>query len=149
MDDDGDSKWWKMFELKSADLNVQTFFLQSMWITINCGKFWERWEYQTTWPASWETVTTGHGRTDWFQTGKGVCQGCILPHCLFNLYAETSLSLFTFIHWRRKWQPTSSVAWKIPGMGEPGELPSIGLHRVGHNWSDLAGRVFCSLFFLI
>ena len=25
------------------------------WITINCGKFWNRWEYQTTWPASWET----------------------------------------------------------------------------------------------
>ena len=25
-----------------------------MWITINCGKFWKRWEYQTTWPASWE-----------------------------------------------------------------------------------------------
>ena len=25
------------------------------WITINCGKFWKRWEYQTTWPASWET----------------------------------------------------------------------------------------------
>ena len=26
-----------------------------VWITINCGKFWKRWEYQTTWPASWET----------------------------------------------------------------------------------------------
>ena len=40
----------------------KTFFLfywlcQSLWlwITINCGKFWKRWEYQTTWPASWET----------------------------------------------------------------------------------------------
>ena len=27
----------------------------AVWITINCGKFWKRWEYQTTWPASWET----------------------------------------------------------------------------------------------
>ena len=27
----------------------------TVWITINCGKFWKRWEYQTTWPASWET----------------------------------------------------------------------------------------------
>ena len=27
----------------------------TLWITINCGKFWKRWEYQTTWPASWET----------------------------------------------------------------------------------------------
>ena len=33
------------------------------------------------------TVRTGHGTTDWFQTGKGVHQGCILSLCLFNLYA--------------------------------------------------------------
>ena len=33
-------------------------------------------------------VRTGHGTTDWFQTGKGVCQDCILSSCLFNLYAE-------------------------------------------------------------
>ena len=31
------------------------------------------------------TVRTGHGTTEWFQTGKGVCQGCILSTCLFNL----------------------------------------------------------------
>ena len=34
------------------------------------------------------TVRTGHGTTNWFQMGKGVCQGCILSPCLFNLYAE-------------------------------------------------------------
>ena len=34
------------------------------------------------------TVRTGHGTTDWFQIGKSVCQGCILPPCLFNFYAE-------------------------------------------------------------
>ena len=34
------------------------------------------------------TVRTGHGKTDWFQIGKGVCQGCILSPCLFNSYAE-------------------------------------------------------------
>ena len=34
------------------------------------------------------TVRTGHGTTDWFQIGKGVCQSYILPPCLFNLYAE-------------------------------------------------------------
>ena len=33
-------------------------------------------------------VRTGHETTDWFQTGKGVCEGCILSPCLFNLYAE-------------------------------------------------------------
>ena len=34
------------------------------------------------------TVRIGHGTTDWFQIGKGVCQSCILLSCLFNLYAE-------------------------------------------------------------
>ena len=34
------------------------------------------------------TVRTGHGTTDWFQIGKGVCQGCTLSPCLFNFYAE-------------------------------------------------------------
>ena len=95
--------------------------------------------------------------------------------------SATSLSLFTFLHWGRQWQPTpvllpgkfhghgawwaavhgvaksrtqlsnfsftfhfhaldkemathsSVLAWTIPGMGEPGGLPSMGLHRVGHD----------------
>ena len=34
------------------------------------------------------TVRTGHGTTDWFQIGKGVCQGCILSPCLCNLYVK-------------------------------------------------------------
>ena len=34
------------------------------------------------------TVRTGHGTTDWLKLGKGVCQGCMLSPCLFNLYAE-------------------------------------------------------------
>ena len=37
------------------------------------------------------TVRTGHGTTDWFQIGKGVCQGCILSPCLFNLYTEYTI----------------------------------------------------------
>ena len=64
-------------------------------ITINCGKFWKRWEYQTTWPASWETYMQVRKKQlelemqqHWFQIKKGVCQGYILSPCLFNLYAE-------------------------------------------------------------
>ena len=33
---------------------------------------------------------------------------------------------------------SSTLAWRIPGMGEPGGLPSMGSHRVGHDWGDLA-----------
>ena len=50
----------------------------------------------------------------------------------------TSLSLFTFMHWKEMATHSSVLAGRIPGTGEPGGLPSMGLHRVGHNWSDLA-----------
>ena len=51
----------------------------------------------------------------------------------------TSLSLFTFMHWRRKWQPTPVFFLENPrDAGGPGGLPSMGSHRVGHNWGDLA-----------
>ena len=39
-------------------------------------------------PGQEATVRTGYGKTDWFQIRKGVCQGCILSPCLFNLYSE-------------------------------------------------------------
>ena len=57
--------------------------------------------------------------------------------------SQTRLSDFTFtfhFHALEKEMATHSsvLAWRIPGMGEPGGLPSMGLHRVGHDWSDLA-----------
>ena len=59
----------------------------------------------------------------------------------------TSFSLFTFMHWRRKWATHSSVlAWRIPGTAEPGGLLSMGLHRVQHDWSDLAAAAAASDF---
>ena len=39
---------------------------------------------------------------------------------------------------------SSVLAWRIPGMGEPGGLPSMGSHRVGHDCSDLAAAAFFS-----
>ena len=70
----------------------------TLWITTNHGKFLKRWEYQTTWPASWEICMQvkkqqlepdmEHGTIDWFQIGKGVHQGCMLSPCLFKLYVE-------------------------------------------------------------
>ena len=77
-------------------------------------------------------VRTGHGTIDWFPIGKGLHQGCILSPCLFNLYAE-------YIIPEKEMATHSSIlAWRIPGTEEPGGLPSMGSHRVGHNWSDLA-----------
>ena len=39
------------------------------------------------------TFRTAHGTMDWFQTGKGICQGCIMSPCLFNLYQSTSCEM--------------------------------------------------------
>ena len=73
----------------SASLN--TLKTLTVWITANCGKFFKRWEYQTTLLDSLDlyagqeaTTKNGHGTMDWFKIGKGVCQGCILLPCLFN-----------------------------------------------------------------
>ena len=57
--------------------------------------------------------------------------------------SQTRLSDFTFtfhFHASEKEMAThpSVLAWRIPGMGEPGGLLSMGSHRVGHDWSDLA-----------
>ena len=52
------------------------------------------------------TVKTRHGTTDWFQIGKGVCQGCILSSCLFNLHADYIM--------RNAWFDESQAGIKIP-----------------------------------
>ena len=60
-----------------------------------------------------------------FQGGKlAVVPVLPIPH-LYAIWAE------------------KAMAWRIPGMGEPGGLPSVGSHRVGHDWSDLAAAACC------
>ena len=59
---------------------------------------------------------------------------------MFNFYARGGQSDYlssSFAH-------SGVLAWRIPGMGEPGGLPSMGSHRVGHNWSDLAAAAVAS-----
>ena len=53
------------------------------------------------------TVITGYGTTDWFQISKGVCQGCMLSRCLFNLYAEDIM--------RNAWLDEAQAGIKIAG----------------------------------
>ena len=71
----------------------------------------------------------------WWAAVHGVAEG------------RTQLSDFTltfhFHTLEREMATHSSVfAWRIPGMGEPGGLPSMGSHRVGHDWSDLAASLY-------
>ena len=84
------------FQKTSTSASLTMLKTLTVWITENCGKFFKRWEYQTTltcllrnlYAGPEATVRTGHGTTDWFQIGKGKCQCCILSPCLFNFYAE-------------------------------------------------------------
>ena len=54
---------------------------------------------------------------------------------------------FTFMHWRRKWQPTPVfLPGESQGQGEPGGLPSMGSHRVGYHWRGLAAAAAAAVF---
>ena len=59
-------------------------------------------------------------------------------------------SIFHFLALEKEMATHSSVLpWRIPGTGEPGGLPSMGLHRVGHDWSDLAAAAAVSCWYYI
>ena len=65
----------------------------------------------------------------------------VAVHGVAKSWTQLSDSTFTFhFHALEKEMAThsSTLAWRIPGTGEPGRLPSMGLHRVGHDWSNLA-----------
>ena len=87
----------KAREFKKTSTSASLTMLKPliMWIRTNYGKFLEMGMpdqltclLRNLYPGQEATVRTGHGTKDWFQIGKGVHQGCILPLCLFNLYAE-------------------------------------------------------------
>ena len=84
--------------------------------------------------------------------GRGFCSWWAAIHGVVK--SRTRLSDFTctfHFHALEKEMATHSsvLAWRIPGTGEPGGLPSMGSHRVGHNWSDLAAGSFEKEIFLI
>ena len=80
---------WIIGKKREFEKNIYFFFIDyakalAVWITTNCGKFFKRWEYQTTLPASWETCmqvkkqqSEPHRTMDWFKIEKGVCQGSL------------------------------------------------------------------------
>ena len=82
-------------------------------------------------PLQYFCLENPMGGGAWWATVHGVAK------------SRTRLSYFTFtfhFHALEKEMATHSsvLAWRIPGMGEPDGLPSMGYHRVGHDWSDLA-----------
>ena len=90
--------WRKQGTFRRTFTSISLTTLKSciVWITIICGKFLKRWEYQITLPVFWETcvqikkqqLEPYMEQLTWFQIRKGVWQGYILSPCLFNLYAE-------------------------------------------------------------
>ena len=97
-------------------------------------------------------------RRQWHPTpvllpGKSHGQRSLVGCGLGVARSQTRVSNFTFtFHFHaleKEMAIHSSVfAWRIPGTREPGGLPSMGLHRVGHDWSDLAATAVCPLLFL-
>ena len=73
------------------------------------------------------TVRTGHGTTDWFQIGKGVCQVCILSPCLFNLYAEYIMRNAVLNETKVDWKNINNLRYtdETTLMGETEELNSL------------------------
>ena len=83
----------------SRKISTSALLITPKPLTVNHNKLWEILQemgipdhltclLRNLYAGQEATVRTGHGTTDWFQIRKGVLQGCILSHCLLNLYAE-------------------------------------------------------------
>ena len=86
---------WIIKKAREFQKNVYFCFIDYakafVWITINCGKFWKRWEYQTTSPSSWEICMKVRKQQLELDVEKQTGykqEGYKLSPCLFNLYAE-------------------------------------------------------------
>ena len=117
---------WIIKKAREFQKNIYFCFIDyakplTSWITINCGKFFKRWAYQTTWPASWETYMQirkqqleRHGTTDWFLLvwlGSGL-HFCGLGAGLnMNTFLFLSLLVWLYLlHWN-EWRISVSLCW--------------------------------------
>ena len=106
-------------------------------IYLCCSPSPRAWEGNGT-PLQYSCLENPMDRGAWWAAVHGVTR------------SRTRLSdfpLFFHFHALEKEMATHSsvLTWRIPGVGEPGGLPSMGLHRVGHDWSDLAAAAAAAL----
>ena len=95
-DQTSDGSWKKQESFRKTSISALLTMPKplTVWITANCWKILQEMGILDPYlPPEKSVCTTGsnsirHGTTDWFQIGKGACQGYILSPCLFNLYAE-------------------------------------------------------------
>ena len=131
------------------DLYQINIFPQSVACPHACDIFFDRTEVLTLMtsslsigtPLQYSCLEYPMDRGAWWAAVHGVVK------------SRTRLSDFTFtfpFHALEKEMVTHSsiLAWRIPGTGEPGGLPSVGSHRVGHDWSDLAAAVHYEVDFI-
>ena len=84
----------------------------TVWITINCGKFWKRWEYQTTWHASWETCMQVRNKQLelYLKWGKGVCRGCMLSPAYLTYLQSTSWEMLGWMKHKLESRMTGEIS---------------------------------------
>ena len=125
---------------------------RSCWWTGWPGVLWfmgsQRIRHDWGTELNWTDWTLLYCRRQWHPTpvllpGKSHGQRSLVGYSPWIAKSRTGLSDFTFtfhFHALEKEMATHSsvLAWKLPGTGEPGGLPSMGSHRVGHDWSDAA-----------
>ena len=133
------------FPLSKCLSQIDNTLPNNGWKNLRCssGASYTNW-----YPLQCSCLETPMDGGAWWAAAHGVAEG------------RTWLNDFTFtfhFHALEKEMATHSsvLAWKIPGTGEPGGLPSMGSHRIGHDWSDLAAAaaataaVFVYDFFLL
>ena len=112
--------YWSIRKAREFQKNIHFYFIDyaKAFVCVDHYKLWEilqemgipdhlTWLLRHLYAGQEATIRTEHGTTDWFQIKKGVCQGCILSPCLFNLYAE-------YIKWNARLDETQ-VGIKIAG----------------------------------
>ena len=115
---------------RKTSASLTTLKPLTVWVTANCGKLSKKWEYQTTWPASWEICM--QLKNQQLEQDLEQQTGSSWERSMLRLYTVPCL---TYMLEKAMAPHSSTFAWKIPWMEGPGRLQSMGSPRVGHDWA--------------